>query len=99
MQIQNKHILVPGQRYQDSSHLLQNSKVSKNVMGFNNHAQRSSPPVYLDVDNHFKGGPTSMTFYNILRYYLLFYFSEYAFKILQKLERKSLCKFIFGLRP
>ena len=46
-----KHILVPGQRYQDSRHLLQNRKVPKNVMGFNNHAQRSTPPYYLDVDN------------------------------------------------
>ena len=25
-----------------------------NVMGFNNHAQRSTPPYYLDVDNPFK---------------------------------------------
>ena len=24
-------------------------------MGFNNHAQRSTPPNYLDVDNPFKG--------------------------------------------
>ena len=51
MQIKHKHILVPGRRYQDSRHLLQNPKVSKNVMGFNNHAQRSTPPYYLDVDN------------------------------------------------
>ena len=53
MQIKHKHILVPGHRYQDSSHILQNPKVSKNVMGFNNHAQRSTPPYYLDVDNPF----------------------------------------------
>ena len=51
MQIKHKHILVPGRRYQDSRHLLQNTKVSKNVMGFNNHTQRSTPPYYLDVDN------------------------------------------------
>ena len=51
MQIKHKHILVPGRRYQDSRHLLQNPKVSKNVMGSNNHAQRSTPPYYLDVDN------------------------------------------------
>ena len=24
-----------------------------NIMGFNDHAQRSSPPYYLDVDNPF----------------------------------------------
>ena len=54
MQIKHKHILVPGRRYQDSRHLLQNPKVSKNVMGFNNHTQRSTPPYYLDVDNPFK---------------------------------------------
>ena len=51
MQKKHKHILVPGGRYQDSSHLLQNPKVFKNVMGFNNNAQRSTPPFYLDVDN------------------------------------------------
>ena len=51
MQIKHKHILVPDQRYQDSRHLLQNTKGSKNVMGFKNHAQRSTPPYYLDVDN------------------------------------------------
>ena len=59
MQIKHKHILVPGRRYQDSRHLLQNPKVSKNVMGFNNHAQRSTPPYYLDVDNPFRLGETS----------------------------------------
>ena len=51
MQIKHKHILVPGRRYQDSRHLLQNPKVSKIVMGFNNHAERSTPPYYLDADN------------------------------------------------
>ena len=51
MQIKHKHILVPGQRYQDSIHLLQNPKVFKNVMVFNNHAKRSTPPYHLDVDN------------------------------------------------
>ena len=54
MQIKHKHILVPGQRYQDYRHLLQNPKVPKSVMGFNNHAQRSTPPYYLDVDNLFR---------------------------------------------
>ena len=49
MQIKHKHILVPGGRYQDSRHILQNPKIPKNVMGFNN--QRSTPPYYLDVDN------------------------------------------------
>ena len=53
MQKKHKHILVPGQSYQDSRHLLQNPKVSKNVMDFNNHAQRSTPPYYLNVDNPF----------------------------------------------
>ena len=55
MQIKHKHILVPKRRYQDSRHLLQNPKVPKNVMGFNNHAQRSTPPYNLDVDNPFQG--------------------------------------------
>ena len=54
MQIKHKHILLPDQRYQDSRHLLQNPKVPQNIMGFNNHAQRSTPPCYLDVDNPFK---------------------------------------------
>ena len=54
MQIKHKHILVPGQRYQDSRHLLHNPKGSKSVMGFNNHAQRSTPPYNLDVDNPFE---------------------------------------------
>ena len=48
MQKKHKHILVPGRRYQDSRHVLQNQKVPKNVMGFNNHAKRS---FYLDVEN------------------------------------------------
>ena len=51
MQIKHKHILVPGRRYQDSRHILQNPKVFKNIMGFNNHEHRSTPPYYLDVDN------------------------------------------------
>ena len=37
-------------RYQDSRHLLQNPKVPKNVMGFNNHVHRSTLPYYLDLD-------------------------------------------------
>ena len=53
MKIKHKHILVPGQRYQDSRHLLQNPKVPKNIMGFNNHAQRSTTPYYLELDNLF----------------------------------------------
>ena len=53
MQIKHRHILVPGRRYQDSRHILQNPKVSKSIMGFNNQAQRSTPPYYLDVDNPF----------------------------------------------
>ena len=51
MQIKHENILVPNQRYQDSRTLLQNPKVPKNVMGFNNHAQRSTPPYYLDVES------------------------------------------------
>ena len=51
-------ILVPSQRYQDSGHLLQHPKVPKNVMDFNNRAQRFTTPYYLDVDNpfYFLGG-------------------------------------------
>ena len=33
------------------THLLQNPKVPKNVIGFNNHAERSTPPYHLDIDN------------------------------------------------
>ena len=62
MQIKNNHILFPGQRYQDSRRLLQNPKVSKNVIGFNNHAHRFTPPYYLDVDN------PSVHFRNCFRY-------------------------------
>ena len=51
MQIKHKHILVLGQRYQESRHLLTNLKGPKNVMGFNNHAQRYTLPYYLDIDN------------------------------------------------
>ena len=51
MQIKHKHILIPGRSYQDSRHLLENPKVSKNLMGFKNHAQRSTPLNYLNVDN------------------------------------------------
>ena len=53
MKIKHKHMLVPSWRYQDSRHLLQNPKVFKNIMGFSNHAQRSTPPYYLVVDNTF----------------------------------------------
>ena len=51
MKIKHKHILVPGQRYQASKHLFKNPKVSKNVMGFSNHAQRFTQNYNLDVDN------------------------------------------------
>ena len=44
-------ILVPSQRYQDIGQLLQNPKFPKNVLGFSNHAQRFTPPYYLNVDN------------------------------------------------
>ena len=40
-------ILVPSQRYQESRHLLQNPKVTRNVIGFNNHAQTFIPLNYL----------------------------------------------------
>ena len=46
-------ILVPSQKYQDSIHLLQNPKVSRNIMGFNNCAQRFTGSNYLVVDNPF----------------------------------------------
>ena len=39
---------------EDSRHLLQNPKVPKNVMGFNNHALKCTPPYHLDVDNPLK---------------------------------------------
>ena len=54
MQINYMYIMVPGQRYEDSRHLLQNPKVFKTIVGFNNHAQRSTPPYYLNVDNPFE---------------------------------------------
>ena len=53
MQIKHNPILVPDPIYLDSKHLLLNPKVSKIIMGFNIHAQRSTPPYYLDVDNLF----------------------------------------------
>ena len=48
------NILVPSQRYQDFWLLLQNQKTPQNVLGFSNHAQRFTPPYYLDVDNPFE---------------------------------------------
>ena len=51
LQIKHKLILVLGQRYQDSTHLLQNPKVPKNVMGFNIHTQRFTGFNYMDVEN------------------------------------------------
>ena len=49
--MQNKHKLIfdPSQRYQDSRNLLQNPKVSKNNIGFNNSVQSFTTPYYLDV--------------------------------------------------
>ena len=47
-------ILVPSQSYQDFWLLLQNTKVPKIVLGFSNHAQRFTPPYYLNVDNPFR---------------------------------------------
>ena len=44
-----KHKLYFGSQskiYQDSRHLLQNPKVPKNVMGFSNHAQRCTRPIF-----------------------------------------------------
>ena len=49
-------IMVLSQRYQDSRNLLQYPKVPKNVMGFNNHAQRVTQPNYLDIDNPLSKG-------------------------------------------
>ena len=43
----HKHVLVPSERYQDSRHLLQNTKVPKNVMGFSNCAQTFTHLNYL----------------------------------------------------
>ena len=63
MQIKHKHILFPGQRYQDSRPLLENPTVSKKVMCFNNHAQRSTPPYFLDIDNP-KSYDTFLIHYN-----------------------------------
>ena len=67
MQTKHKHILVPCWRYQDSRHLLQYPKASKNVMRFNNHAQRSTPPYYLDVDNPLPQYPIYHTVFELLR--------------------------------
>ena len=46
-------ILVPSWTYQDSKHILQHPKVPKNVMDFNNQAQRLTKPHYLDVDTSY----------------------------------------------
>ena len=45
------HYLIPSPRYQDFWQLLQNPKVLKIVLGLSNHAQRFTPPYYLDVEN------------------------------------------------
>ena len=47
------HYLIPSPSYQDFWQLLQNPKVPKIVLGLSNHAQRFTPPYYLDVDNPF----------------------------------------------
>ena len=52
LQKKDKHILDPSQRCQDSRHLLQNPKVLKSIMSFNNHAQSFTGPIYLDEENH-----------------------------------------------
>ena len=44
-------ILVPSETYKDFWQLLLNPKVPMIVLGFSNHAQRFTPPYYLDVDN------------------------------------------------
>ena len=51
MQKKAQAYLVPCQRYQDSRHLLQNPKLPRNVMGFNNCAQRFTGSNYLDEDS------------------------------------------------
>ena len=62
-------ILVPSQRYQDFRQLLQNPKVPQIVLGFSIHAQKFTPPYYLDVDNPFdKNSPKT-----ILKTPLIFY--------------------------
>ena len=54
MQIIHKPILVLNQKYQDSQHLLQDPKFSENVIGFDYHAQRSTPPYYLGLKKPLK---------------------------------------------
>ena len=51
MQQKHKLIFHPSQRYQDSGHIFQNSKVHQSVIGFGNHTQRFTTPYYLDVDS------------------------------------------------
>ena len=51
--------MVTSQTYKDFWQLLQNPKVPKIVLGFSNHAQRFTPPYYLDVDNHLKKSEAS----------------------------------------
>ena len=46
-------VLVPSQRYQHFTHLLQNPEVPRTVMGFNNRAQRFIGSNYMDVDSPF----------------------------------------------
>ena len=50
----HKHILVSSQRYQDTTHLLQNPTVLNYVVGFSNCAQRFTPLNYLSYDSPFK---------------------------------------------
>ena len=45
--------MVPSQGYPNFWQLLQNPKFLNNILGFSNHAQRFTPPYYLNVDNPF----------------------------------------------
>ena len=50
-------VLVPSQRYQDSRHILKNSKVSKNLIVFINCGQRFTPSNYMSLDSLFENLP------------------------------------------
>ena len=76
LQIKHKHTLVPSQRYQDSRHLLKNPKVPKNVMGFNNHAQRvSGSNLYVDNPLLLKLLNWTVVCCTLLYYHALYYAS------------------------
>ena len=53
MQNKDKPIFDPNQRYQDARNLLQNPKVCKNHIDFNNCTQSLNTPYYPDVDGPF----------------------------------------------